>query len=248
MLKNLPFSKKIVFITGAASGIGSATLDCFLEAGASIVAVDINRVDLSRREIFSDKILEFNYDVSDKKGWNNAIQKTINEFGSIDVLVNCAGVNFPNLDKSRNQDIFEVSIEDIRKILSINLESMIIGSQVAMSNLIKSKGVIVNISSVAALVGVPNAISYGLSKAAISQASKSIALKVVNKGVRVNVVHPGRIKTPMYTPMTKENGYSVPMGRLGLPREVAEAVFFLASEDASYITGSSIIVDGGLTL
>ena len=242
------FQGKVVLVTGEASGIGRASVDYFLTAGASVVAADLNQAALADLSSISKEMTTVTLDVRKKSSWKGALQQTLREYGALDVLVNCAGVTSTNSSRSKSNNIDNVSLEELRGVLAVNFEGTILGCQASLPALRKTRGSIVNVSSIAGWVGVPDALSYGASKAAVWQATKSIALKVVSDGIRVNVVHPGRIDTPMFLPMTGNQAEGIPLGRLGRPEEVAEAILFLASQDASYITGTAFAVDGGLTL
>ena len=242
------FTEKVVFVTGAASGIGAATVKNFLKADAFVVAADLNADKLDELSKTSDKILTIKLDVSEREEWEYAISKIKETYGRLDTLVNSAGINVYNTDKNSENSVHNFSIEEFRGIFKVNVEGIVLGCNVCIPLLQNTKGSIINISSVAGLVGVPNAMIYGASKASVWNITKSIALKVVDLGIRVNVVIPGRIRTPLFVPMTGNSEEGVPLGRLGQPEEIAETIMFLASDDASYITGASIIVDGGLSL
>tara|TARA_Y100000590_G_scaffold430421_1_gene544008 strand:+ start:278 stop:1033 length:756 start_codon:yes stop_codon:yes gene_type:complete len=242
------FTEKVVFVTGAASGIGAATVKNFLKADAFVVAADLNADKLDELSKTSDKILTIKLDVSEREEWENAISKIKETYGRLDTLVNSAGINVYNTDKNSENSVHNFSIEEFRGIFKVNVEGIVLGCNVCIPFLQNTKGSIINISSVAGLVGVPNAMIYSASKASVWNITKSIALKVVDLGIRVNVVIPGRVRTPLFVPMTGNSEEGVPLGRLGQPEEIAETIVFLASDDASYITGASIIVDGGLSL
>tara|TARA_B100000686_G_scaffold185180_1_gene192051 strand:+ start:192 stop:947 length:756 start_codon:yes stop_codon:yes gene_type:complete len=242
------FTEKVVFVTGAASGIGAATVKNFLKADAFVVAADLNADKLDELSKTSDKILTIKLDVSEREEWEYAISKIKETYGRLDTLVNSAGINVYNTDKNSENSVHNFSIEEFRGIFKVNVEGIVLGCNVSIPLLQNTKGSIINISSVTGLVGVPNAMIYSASKASVWNITKSIALKVVDLGIRVNVVIPGRIRTPLFVPMTGNSEEGVPLGRLGQPEEIAETIMFLASDDASYITGASIIVDGGLSL
>ena len=242
------FTEKVVFVTGAASGIGAATVKNFLKADAFVVAADLNADKLDELSKTSDKILTIKLDVSKREEWEYAISKIKETYGRLDTLVNSAGINVYNTDKNSENSVHNFSIEEFRGIFKVNVEGIVLGCNVCIPFLQNTKGSIINISSVAGLVGVPNAMIYSASKASVWNITKSIALKVVDLGIRVNVVIPGRVRTPLFVPMTGNSEEGVPLGRLGQPEEIAETIMFLASDDASYITGASIIVDGGLSL
>lgn len=242
------FNGKVAFITGSASGIGRATVARFLASGAKVVACDNDATRYNVDDATSENTLNLIFDVRQPEAWQDAVGQALKVFGGIDVLVNCAGVNYPQKRRESEQNEGAGSLAEMREVMAVNLEGTLLGCEASLPSLCERRGSVVNVSSIAGWVGVPAALSYGASKAAVWQATKSIALDVVQSGVRVNVVHPGRIDTPMYKPMTGNNLSDIPLGRLGQPHEVAEAIQFLASESASYITGTALIVDGGLTL
>lgn len=244
----LRFKGKVVIVTGAARGQGLAAVRLFEAEGASIVATDILP---SVREVFEttterDRHLALEHDVTDEGQWRNVVDAALAKFGHIDVLVNNAGV-------TSRTGIEETSISEWDRVLRINAQSVLLGMQSVLPSMRQSQsgGAIVNVSSIYALVGSGASAAYQASKAAVHMLTKTAAVQYASDNIRINSVHPGIIDTPMIADMT-EDRYNIlvsgtPMGRLGSPDEVANGVVFLASDDASFITGTELVIDGGYT-
>jgi 3(or 17)beta-hydroxysteroid dehydrogenase len=248
---------RVAIVTGAASGIGAATVALFLSEGANVVATDLRAIDDNLLGTAGARAIAVRHDVSSEREWRNVLIRAGEDRDRLDILVNCAGINTPGGGIPKNQDIENVSMEDFRAIHRVNVEGTLLGCKQAIPIMAGSGGgTIVNVSSIAGWVGVPGAVSYGASKAAIWQITKSIALHCAKAGhnIRCNSVHPGGIHTPMFVPMTGDGRTDgseaphVPMRRYGEPSEVAAAILFLAGDDSTYITGSSLPVDGGLAV
>jgi NAD(P)-dependent dehydrogenase (short-subunit alcohol dehydrogenase family) len=248
---------RVAIVTGAASGIGAATVAMFLREGASVLATDVRDIDDDLLGTAGARAIAVRHDVASEREWRNVMIRAGDDHDGLDILVNCAGINTPGGGVPENQDIENVSMDDFRAVYAVNVEGTLLGCKQAIPIMAGSGGgTIVNVSSVAGWVGVPGAVSYGASKAAIWQITKSIALHCARAGnnIRCNSIHPGGIHTPMFVPMIGDGlrdspeALHVPMGRYGEPREVAEAILFLAGDDSTYITGSSLPVDGGLTV
>jgi NAD(P)-dependent dehydrogenase (short-subunit alcohol dehydrogenase family) len=240
---------RVALITGAASGIGAATVRRFLAAGARVVGSDLAAIAWRAAD---ESFEPLRHDVRRADDWRAAVARAVERFGGLDVLVNCAGLN-PGAAPPGRHDPEHVALDDWRHMQEINVEGTLLGCQQALPALRRSAhGAIVNLSSVAAVIGVPANAAYGASKAAIWAYTKSLALHCARTGstIRCNTVHPGGIKTATFRPLTGGGGSEaphVPMRRYGEPEEVAEAVLFLASDDASYVTGAELFVDGGLS-
>lgn len=244
----LRFNGKVVIVTGAARGQGLAAVRLFAAEGASIVATDILP---SVREVFEttterDRHLLLDHDVTDERQWRDVVEAALAKYGRIDVLVNNAGV-------TSRTGIEETSIAEWDRVLRINAQSVLLGMQSVLPSMRQSQngGAIVNVSSIYALVGSGASAAYQASKAAVHMLTKTAAVQYAKDNVRVNSVHPGIIDTPMIADMTKDR-YNIlvsgtPMGRLGSADEVAKGVVFLASDDASFITGTELVIDGGYT-
>lgn len=251
-------SGKIALITGAAQGIGKACVELFVKEGAFVFVSDIND-DLGMqtvREIGSQaKYLRL--DVQNENDWDLAIQQIIKEKQHLDILVNNAGITGFQ-EGFGLQDPENASLESWRKVHAVNSDGVFLGCQKAIQKMKHGKGSIINISSRSGIVGIPGAAAYAASKAAVRNHTKSVALYCCDQGydIRCNSIHPAAILTPMWEPMLgvgaeREERLAhiskdIPMHRLGAPEDVAYAALFLASDEAKYITGIELTVDGGI--
>jgi meso-butanediol dehydrogenase/(S,S)-butanediol dehydrogenase/diacetyl reductase len=243
---------KIALITGAASGIGWATVEQFVQEGAIVILADRDTDKLAQRlsglQAQDNRHRAMTLDVSSEEQWIRAMQEIDGAFGRLDVLVNNAGIGY-------FRSIAEMSYQEWRTILAVNLDSVFLGTKYALPLLGRSgKGSIVNVSSIRGLVAGPNTGAYCASKAGVRLFTKSTALECAAMGnaVRANSVHPGVIETPMSAQAldeaTKlERSKTIPVRRFGQPAEIAAAIVFLASDESSYMTGSEVTVDGGYT-
>ena len=246
------FANKILLITGATSGIGKATALRFAEAGANIAAVGRNESALIEltEEIASkgSESVAINADLSDNTGPANAVSKTVEHFGGVDVLVNAAGHISSGTIENSSLDAWDA-------MLNINLRAVFILMQQALPSIIQRRGNIVNVSSVTGLRAFPGVLAYCVSKAGLDQLTRCAALELAAKGVRVNAVNPGVVVTEIhkrggmtaeqYEAFLEHSKSTHPLGRVGDAREIAELIFFLASERASWITGATYSIDGG---
>jgi len=239
---------KIAIVTGAGRGIGKGIAIALAEQGCNVVVSDINEDDCTKVSGELNKIgvknLVVKCDVSKKSGVDNLIKTTVKKFGNLDILVNNAGI-FPFVP-------FEKMTEsDWEKVIDVNLKSVFLCSQAAAKEM-KSGGKIVSISSIAAFVGFEGLTHYCASKGGIKAFTQALALELAPKKINVNAVAPGAIDTPgAKMPDEKLKNQTIagiPWKRMGLPEDIANTVVFLASENADYITGQTIIVDGGYTL
>jgi len=231
---------KIALVTGAASGIGAATVALFSAAGAAVMATD--------RAAPQAGAASLAFDVTDAGRWTAVIDATVAKLGGLDILVNCAGLN-PGAHPAARQTMADITLDDWQFVQRVNADSMMLGCRAALPHL-RDGGAIVNIASLAAVVGMPDAMAYGVSKAAIASITKSVALLAARagRGLRCNAVFPGPILTPTMVPPPHRTPERVPLGRFGEADEVAAAILFLASDDAAYVTGAELFVDGGLSM
>lgn len=242
---------KVAIITGAGSGMGEAAAGLFAKEGAKVVATDIN---LAAVEAVAAKIREAGgeaiavaHNVADKNEWDNVIAKTVEAYGKLDILVNNAGI-------SVSKDFMEQTEEDFMKGFAINTNSVMFGMQSVIPQMESNGGgSIVNISSIAGLIGMSGAGVYTASKGAVRAITKAAAVDYGKKNIRVNSIHPGYIVTPMSQEYMESEQFrpyflsQIALPELGKAMEVANAMLFLASDDASHITGIELPVDGGVT-
>ncbi len=245
------FQNKASIVTGAASGIGLATAERLVEEGGRVLLTDVDEKAGSAAAGRLGKAARYRvHDVGSEADWESAVAECVDAFGRLDVLVNNAGVAFV----AGQLPPEDLTLEEWHRVNSINAAGVMLGCKHAIRAM-KSNGggAIVNIASVAAIVASPLAVPYGASKAAVVQLTKTVAFDCARRGydIRCNAVLPGTIETTLYETFSVEqraaNARSVPLGRVGTPDDVARAVVFLASDDASYITGTQLAVDGGLT-
>ncbi len=242
---------KIVIVTGASSGIGYATSITFLNAGSHVIAVGRNKSGLKRlSEDFSEpgRITQHIADISDTVEIDRLIRAVDRKFKRIDVLINSAGI-------ITNGSITDTDLEDWDYTMKINLRSVFYMMTKCVPYLANSQGNIVNVSSVAGPRSFPNVLAYCVSKAGIDQLTRCSALELAPKKIRVNAVNPGVVVTNLHTRGGMDDaGYEQflensknthPLGRPGKPEEVADLIYFLASEKASWITGATYEIDGG---
>lgn len=244
---------KIAIVTGAAGGIGYAIAERFLREGARVLIADVDQAKGDKAEKDLSKLGSARFirtDVAKRLEVHNLVAAAIDAFGDIDVLVNNAGI-------VHGADFLDLKEEDFDRVLNINLKgSFLAGQAVARYMVDKVKrggapGAIVNMSSVNAVFAIANQVPYSISKGGVNQLTKVMALSLAPFGIRVNAIGPGSIMTEMLAsvnadPAAKNRILSrTPLGRIGEPSEIAAIAAFLASDDASYITGQTIYADGG---
>jgi len=250
------FEGKKVIVTGGGSGIGKATAGRFMEEGARVAIFDVSKKNAeSAAKEFRDQgheALVFVGDVSVSKDVKRMVNDAKRALGRIDVVFNNAGILVEGT-------VEEVSEEDWDKIMGINVKGVFLMCKAVIPLMLKQGGgTIVNNASCSGLVGDRSAIAYNTSKGAVVLMTKCLALDYATKNIRVNCVCPGEIDTPMFRQEAKSRNMPVeeyrkvlcevhPIGRLGIPVEVANTVLFLASGESSFITGAAISVDGGYT-
>ena len=243
---------KIVIVTGASSGIGRATALLFANRGSTVIGVGRSEKELSALsssvESKKGSVKSHLADVSEISQIERIVTETIDNHGQIDVLVNAAGI-------IKSGNIETTTLDDWDKMLLINLRSVFALSQKCVPYLAETKGNIVNVSSVAGTRSFPNVLAYCVSKAAVDQLTRCSALELAPKGVRVNAVNPGVVVTNLhkrsgmdesaYDSFLEHSKETHPLGRVGTPNEVGELIYFLASDNASWITGVTYEIDGG---
>lgn len=242
---------RTVFITGGGRGIGKEVALKFAENGYNIVTnyvSDKTDVEALKKEFEEKgvKSLIIKADVTDSEAIESLVKKAIEEFESIDVLVNNAGITKDNL-------LMRMSEEEFTKVIDVNLKGTYIVTKIVSKYMMKKRqGSIINLSSVVGVVGNAGQCNYSASKAGIIGFTKSIAKELASRNIKANAVAPGFIETDMTAVLgenVKENIYNqIPLKRMGKAKEVANLVYFLGTEESSYITGQVISVDGGMTM
>ncbi|MGJ9457370.1 glucose 1-dehydrogenase [Oceanobacillus sp. CF4.6] len=242
---------KVAIITGAAGGQGAAEARLFAKEGANVVATDMQD-ELLRKTVkeinveFGDKVIGLKHDVGNEDEWKNVVSETIRSFGQVNILVNNAGIA-GNAEAS----LEESEVSEWEKVLRVNTIGNFLGIKAVTPELKKlGSGSIINISSIAAIVGRQGGFAYQSSKGATRALTKAVAINLAPNNIRVNSIHPGIIQTPMVdSAITKETlefmKTTVPLGFIGDPEDVAYTALFLASDEARFVTGAEIVVDGG---
>lgn len=247
--------KRIAIVTGAGSGIGQASAIRLAEEGATVICADINAAaaneTASQIRDMNFKAEGYEIDISDSNACDLIVSQCVDKFGAIDILVNNAGVNLPGV-------FHEVSNETINRTLNVNIKGAMFLTRAAIPHMLRnSRGSIVNMSSVNGLVSEPYLSVYSASKGAIVMFTRGIALDYAKTGIRCNAICPGWVDTPINHAHAKMLGgldhvYKTidsfqPIGRPGTSREIANVVLFLASDESSFMTGSIVSADGGMT-
>jgi NAD(P)-dependent dehydrogenase (short-subunit alcohol dehydrogenase family) len=251
MARNDRFTNKIVFITGAASGIGRAAALAFAAEGARVAILDRSEEELekvkSSVESAGGEVLTVVCDVSSPDQIEDAIKQVVHRFSRLDIAFNNAGV------ENKAAPVHEIDLAEWDRILNINLRGTFVCMQHELAQMVKQGGgVIVNTSSGAGIRGVAGGAAYAASKHAILGLTRSAALDYARQNIRVNAVLPGNIETPMMDRFTGGDIQKAidlePVGRLGKPEEIAEAVLWMASDLGGFVTGAATVIDGGWSL
>ncbi|MBP3039972.1 SDR family oxidoreductase [Bacillaceae bacterium Marseille-Q3522] len=241
---------KVSVITGAGSGIGEATAKLFAKEGAKVVVGDVadsaSRVVEDIRKNGGDALF-VHCDVTNESSVENLMESAFKSYGSLDILVANAGI------PEKKGPVHEMQLGDWQKVINIDLTGVVLSNKHAIRQMLKNgHGAIVNMGSILALVGQANSTAYSAAKAAVVNFTRSQALTYAKQGIRINSVSPGYVETPLLMKLPKETTDAMvekhPIGRLGKPEEIANAILFLVSERASFITGASLSVDGGYTI
>ena len=233
---------KFALVTGAAHGIGAAIAEKFVEEGASVMLADIDQAAIEQLASRLGQLCQ-RTDVSRRSEIDTLFDRVEKEWGRLDVLVNNAGV-------THAADLLDLTEADFDRVMAINLKSALFGIQRG-APLMASGGAIINMSSVNAILAIPNQIPYALSKGALRQLTNVSAISLAPRGIRVNAIGPGTILTALAQSIMTDRAAEerilsrTPMGRVGTPEEVASIAVFLACSESSYITGQTIYPDGG---
>jgi 3(or 17)beta-hydroxysteroid dehydrogenase len=249
---------KVALVTGAAGGLGSASARLLAREGARVVVTDRKEREAEgtalAQSLGDGAGLFVPLDVTREADWEKAMERTLAHFGRLDVLLNNAGMGIP-------KDIESISLDEWRLVHAVNLDGVFLGCRYGIRAMrqCEAKGSIINVSSVAGLLGVPTIIAYGSAKGAVRMLTKSVAMHCAHKGygIRCNSIHPTFIETDMVDALAKSSGdpakaraymaRSIPLGRLGEPDDFAYAVLYLASDESKLMTGSEFVLDGGAT-
>jgi 3-oxoacyl-[acyl-carrier protein] reductase len=247
----MDLSERVAIVTGGGRGIGRAIALKLAEAGATVVVNDVG--DSTPAEGVAEEISKMGgeslvvlADISQSSEVAHLVDDTVGKYGKIDILVNNAGI-------TRDQLIMRMSDDEWDKVLGINLKGVFLCSKAVLRPMMKQRwGRIVSISSIVGLIGNAGQANYASAKAGVIGLTRTIAKEVASRGITANAIAPGFIDTPMTQQLPEERKQElmnqVPLGYLGTPRDIAEAVAFLASEEARYITGQVLTVDGGISL
>lgn len=240
------FNGKVAIITGGASGIGLATARKLLSEGAKVVLADWNEDVSDIAKTLNNDVLGIRCDVSSDTDVQKCVNEVIEKFGHIDFLVANAGIGGgPN-------KAHEVSVDEWTKVIGVNQTGVFLMNKYVISEMLKNGGgAIVNTSSMYGLVGTTMSFAYSASKGAINQMTRSLALTYARDNIRVNAVAPGYVDTPILAEVPKDMkdamANQLPVGRLGKDTEIANLICYLLSDDATFITGAIVPIDGGFT-
>jgi len=231
---------QVILVTGAAGGIGRGIVKRLLDEGAKVAATDLRLAD---PPLPASNNLRFStQDVSDEQSWRDTVAEVVEWGGRIDGLVNTAAIMSEDL-------VTEIEIEDLDRLYAVNQRGTMLGiKHAARAMKTTGSGSIVNFSSLAGLRGFPTTGGYAATKWAVRGVTKVAANELGRDRIRVNSIHPGAVDTPMLTEGMRSNEPLIPLGRIGTPADIAGVVTFLLSEDAAYVTGAEIAVDGGIGL
>ena len=242
---------KIALISGGAQGMGAVTADIFAQHGAKVIIGDVlvdEGNEVARQINSSGNECHFvPLDVSRKEQWDEAVDKAKSQFGGLNVLVNNAGI-------AVRGNVEETSGEDWDQVMEVNAKGVFLGTKAVIPSMREmGGGSIINLSSIAGLVGTHDTTVYNASKAAVRVFTKSTALQYAKYGIRANSIHPGTIATPLTADLQADETAladrinRTPLGRLGTPEDVVYGAIYLASDESSFVTGSELVIDGGRT-
>lgn len=246
-------SNKIALVTGGAGGIGSETARRFARSGATVVVADIDFAGAQRVCAGNDALHPASLDVTDDAAWRSTVTGIVARFGRLDVLINNAGI-------ASFRDIETIEDAEWHRTMAVNVDGTFFGCRAAVLAMKSTGGgSIVNISSIAGIIGGRNTIAYNAAKGAVRLLTKSVALHCAHKGyaIRCNSVHPTFVETAMVDRVVNASrdpaatsaalAASVPLGRMGKAHEIADMLVYLASDESQFVTGSEFVIDGGFT-
>ena len=244
-------SGKVALVTGGAGGIGGASARLLAQEGAAVVIADLLAEDGRSLETqiteAGGRALFVRLDVTDEEDWDRAIKATLNSFGKLDVIVNNAGVSHRNGVEETTSDAWDW-------VMAVNVKGVFLGTKAAIPEMRKADGgSIINISSIYGMVGSATSSAYHASKGAVRIFTKSTAIQYASENIRANSVHPGFVDSPMTRAhhdvpgINEERVGKTPLGRMGQPEDIAAGILYLASEESSFVTGSELVIDGGMT-
>jgi NAD(P)-dependent dehydrogenase (short-subunit alcohol dehydrogenase family) len=251
----MSLNDKVALVTGASSGIGREAALLLAREGAAVSLLGRNRAALQAVSLEIEKrdgkAFAAFADVIKMADCERAVNDTVKKFGRLDILVNAAGVLAPGSIMNTSYDVW-------REMMHVNLDSVFYLIQLVVPHLEKTRGAIVNVSSVTGLRAFPNILAYCVSKAAVDQLTRCAALELASKGIRVNAVNPGVVVTNLhrrggmdeqkYQTFLEHSKTTHPLGRVGDPKDIAEAILYLTTESSSWVTGVTLSVDGGRQL
>lgn len=239
---------QVAMVTGGAQGIGLACVERFLEDGCKVAILDINgEKGAEAASRLGHGATFVHCDVGDKSAVDDAVKQVISHFGTLNIAVSNAAI-------VHAADFLDIEEQDFDRVMRVNLKGMFLFGQAAARQMVKqeSGGAIINMSSINAVVSIPDQVPYVVAKGGVAQLTKVMALSLARHNIRVNAIGPGSILTDMLEAVVSTNEAArnkilarTPLGRIGTPSEVASIAAFLASNDASYITGETIYADGG---
>lgn len=238
-------SDTVCVVTGGSTGIGRAIAADFVDRGAEVVIAN-RTAETGERTADELGCTFFECDVADYSRVERLVESTVEEFGRLDTVVNNAGIG-------HRATVEDMTLEEWQAVIDVNLSGVMHGTRAALPHLKRTEGSIVNVASILGLVGGPATTAYSAAKGGVVNFTRTVALDYAEEGVRANCVCPGFVRTPMTADELEDESFyefvreQTPMGRVADPEEVAGAVAFLASDEASYITGVNLPIDGGWT-
>ncbi|MBE7025560.1 MAG: SDR family oxidoreductase [Ruminococcaceae bacterium] len=247
---DIRFENKIVLVTGAAGGIGRAIVQGFLESGATVAACDLSGTKEKLSDMKTPSLFCYDFDITDADAVEKAMEKIAADCGKIDVLVNNAGIN---VGPEQRKTVEHFDDNWWHAIQNVDVNGVYHCAKHVIPHMPENGGAIINISSIVGLVPLRNQCSFAAAKAAVINLTKAMALEMAEKHIRVNAIAPGTVGIAVTNELWKDNSAMagllshIPQGRQGRPEEIANAVLFMASDAASYITGTVLPVDGGWT-